>query len=240
MKSEIAGSPVRLHVEFKVDEEFVMPDPGSVFLTIRGTDGALLDGYIQAPQPNPTINSLNLILPADINLLGQDSDFEIRFCRVDFLYENKPQSVEISYRLIPFIAMTANPDSVRAVIGCRYQELPNEDIDLYSAYLSLKSYSGFVVALQSSSVMNLKANRALELREAIRVIPSLQNRLFNKEEKDNAAVTRNKLDLDRLVMDLSAALGLLLDELSVNVGGLVSDAPSIMVVSSPIDPVTGT
>ncbi|WCD44152.1 hypothetical protein Lumi_013 [Xylophilus phage Lumi] len=239
MRPQIAGNPVKLHVEFKVDDEYVMPDAGSVLLTIRGTDGVVIDGYNLAPQTDPSVNTFNIILPSDLQVLSSGSDFEVRYCRVDFMYQNKAQFIEENYLVIPFVPMRTNEESVRGKIGCAYHELPDDDINIYGAYLVLKSgYVDFPSWLRATDLKAHYANEALAYQAALVAAPSMQQRLFKSESKDNAQSVRNTLDMTVLLGSLRQGRDDALAAVGIEAGGSVAVAPDIFVVSLPTDPVT--
>ncbi len=236
-----ANTSVAVAVPFLVDGEFVIPDAGSVTLTVRGNDGAVLAGYNELPIADVTQTSTLLTIAPEANGIGANP-METRYLRVSYLVGNVPGLFSYAYRLTPFLPITAGPEDVRRVTGIDYKALPDSDVDVHEAYFKLAKDVGavFVTALTSPGRAAISANNMIALQAAILLLPSLQNRVMKSETSHNEIYIRNTLDLAQLAADLQAALldetNAMLEELGNAVTSVISP---IFLVTSPVDVITG-
>lgn len=232
----LSGKSLSLYLEFKKDGEFVQPDPGSIYLTIRNHQGTPISGYDGAVQPNVTGTTLLLTIPQAVNqTVGAR---ENRFVRIDFTAGGTPLFIEARYKLTTFIPINATPEDVRNILGLREKELKDSEIDLYEAYFQLVDNAPLLLdALKASDSRTLYANRAIALKAAIELIPSMPIRTLKEESLNNASAVRASIDWELLAAQLSGQLSdsleLIVEEAVVSVG-----ATPLLVLSIPIDPVT--
>lgn len=232
----LSGQALSLYLEFKKDGEFVQPDPGSLYLTIRNHQGAPISGFNKAIQPNVNGTTLLLNIPDTVNVVS--SGRETRFVRMDFTYGGLPLFIETRYKLTSFIPITAMPSDVRNLLGVREKELKDEEVDLYEAYFKLTSVApALLTALQASDDRSMYANRAIALKAAIDLIPSMPVRTLKEESLNNASAIRASIDWELLAAQLSGQLSDSLDLIVENAVVDVSFSP-IFMVTSPTDPVT--
>lgn len=233
-----ANSDVSIPVSLSLNGQLIIPDEGSLKLTLRDNTGAVLPGFDRLSQPDPLSISSEIVLTilAAQNTLAVDSDFETRYATLEFTYQEIPGFNKFSYNLAPFIPLTVEPEDVRRVLGLEAEELPDEDIELIGSYFQLKSDFGdnFTEALTATGISKLHANEAVVIREALRVFPSLQNRVLSIEKTDAYEYTRAKGDLSKLKAQLETRLSGLLTLIAKD----QASTPILFMVSNPTDPVT--
>lgn len=241
MDWRLSGQDQAVLLMFKFDGQFVVPDGASVRLTVRGNDGAALAG---ATLPE-TIDSTQttVTVPAASNSLPDGKLFETRYVRLDFTVNGVPSFAQSAYRIHRFIPHAVDADAVRALVGADSQELPDNDIDPISAYFSLLSEHGSKItqALSNSDVTCLAANKAIALRTAIDLCPSLPSRLVKMEKADTSQFQRVDMDFKKLEDDLRAQLVAALDVITTGTVGVstVTEIPTFFVVTNQTDRITG-
>lgn len=228
-----------LYVEFLSDGEFVVPDSGSLFLTLRGNAGAVIGGYDNLALPDVTVSTMSYTVPQAVNVIGA-VDFETRYSRVDFKVGGKPFVSEQTYKLGPFVPISAEEAEVRAIFGVRDLELPDADIDLRGAYYLLKeAYPEAMATALTTTATSWWANRAIVLTAAQQVAPSMPVRALKEEGLNNATQIRASIDWERLMAaissELAATIGKLQEAASVSSSGGLTP---LLVLSLPTDPVT--
>lgn len=232
----LSGQALTLYLEFKKDGEFVQPDPGSLYLTIRNHQGVPISGYNKSPQANVSGTTLMLSIPEAVNEVAAGR--ETRFVRMDFTYGGLPLAIEHRYKLTSFVPITAMPDDVRNLLGVRQKELKDEEVDLHEAYFQLTSIaSGLLEALQASDDRSMYANRAIALRAALNLIPSMPVRTLKEDSLNNASAVRASIDWELLAAQLSGQLADSLD-LIVEDAVIESTFTPLLMLTNPTDPVT--
>ncbi|RQR63891.1 hypothetical protein DIE18_07095 [Burkholderia sp. Bp9125] len=237
-----AGEDLTFEVELMAGGVQAQPDAGSVTYTVRDQSGAVLAGLDHAALDVPGTTA-QILLPAHVNGITAGNDTETRFVFLAFKTSGQSRQQQVAYGLHPFIPMSADADAVRGLMGVSVDELPDEAIDLIPAYYSLRADYGtdFTNALVvGDSRTRSAANRALAARAAIDALPSFQLRLVQSKQVENSNFSRwDWVDLDKLKEDLTTQLGASLAQLSDTLARTVAVTPTIFVVSSPTDPVTG-
>lgn len=236
-----ASTSVAVAVSFLADGEFVIPEAGSVTLTLRGNDGTVLAGFNEVPVVDPESTTMLLTLPPEVNGIGSNP-LETRYVRISYRVGNTPLAFEYVYRLTPFLPVAATAFGVRSVIGVDFKTLPDSDVDLYEAYFKLKKDVGalFVTALTTAGQAAIYANNMITLQAAILLLPSLQNRVMKSETSHNEIYLRNTLDLEALSASLESRL---LEETAAmqdaSDNPVTSAITPIFFVTSPVDVITG-
>lgn len=225
------------HVDFLFDGEFVRPDPSSVAITLRKEDGEILDGWDAQTFPDDGTTGINFVVPVEFNLSTEEIGY--RFVEVSYLFQGKPVTHSFSYALIEFIPLHVTPQTVRGLIGSQYKEVPDSDIDVVQAFFDLrKMYGpGFEVAVRAISY-NAYAHRAVALKAALNLLPSLQTRLWKQERNDTSEWQRFSINLEDLRASLQADLEAALGEIT-DLESITTDY-SLLMVTSPTDIITNT
>lgn len=239
MNWNIAGKALSLYVEFKQGGEFVIPDVGSLKLTLRGNDGVVLVGYDASALADTLLSTLVVVVPSDVNVVTTPP-VETRFMRLDFTAGGQPLFIEQSYNLSPFLPLIATPSDVRARFGARVAELPDSDIDLIGAYFTLLEdyHSAMSNALVQTTTRRL-ANTAVILKTALLLGGSMPGRMLKEEALNNASNLRGVIDWEALQRKNEAELAITLNKLEIAASATAVVLPSpLMAVSLPTDPVT--
>lgn len=239
MKRHLAGKASPLYVEFQQEGEFVIPDVGSVFLTIRNTTGLVLAGYDALAIPGVILSTFTYAVPQAVNVIGV-VDFETRYVRFDFRCAGKPLVMEQVYQLSNFVPLTATPAEVRSLFGARDRELPDSDIDLLGGYFALRAkYPTEMVTALTGVTTAQDANRAVVLTTGLQLFPSIPSRILKEEGLNNATQIRASIDWETLHRQLLAELGVVLGRLQAEASVSVVALPTpLLVLTNPIDPVT--
>jgi hypothetical protein len=237
MKWFQAGEDLTFDIEIIVDGVPAQPDDGTVTATVRDQSGAVLAGLDHKPITVPGTTA-SILVPAGANAIAGDT--ESRFVTLSYIASGQSRQQQASYALYPFLPIEASADAVRGLLGVSRDELPDDDIELVPAYYDLKADNGdaFANAFTATDRKRQQANRALALRAALDALPSLQLRVFQARQYENATFTRfQAVDFAQLRDDLTAQLKLALNGVASNT---TITYPTLFVVSIPTDPVTNS
>lgn len=230
-----AGEAATLAIDYTVDGQFVVPD--SAAFQVRDPSGALL---LSGSMPAAT-TSEPLEIPAPQNVLGDGNSFETRFVLIQFLHDGHAFEHRLSYRIAPFLPFTGTPGQVRAELGLDPAELPDEDIDLPSAYLELvaNAEAAFTAAFLASSVRGLAANQAVVLQAAVNVVHTLEMRAAATMRSEDHLFSRfTGIDFAALAARLQNRLAKLISTASGETVSLTTGG-ALFTLSTPTDAVTG-
>lgn len=235
----LAGEAVTITVPFTRDGEPFVPDANSVSWSLRGHDGSVLVASTTLSGITDTLAAIN-IAAANHNIVA-GRVFEKRALTVRASSNGSPYTRTVAYRIHTWLNLSVTEASVRDYIGCDDAELPDEAIDLLGAYLKVASRAGQAVlddALTSGTLRELQANSAVVAQGVLDCLPGLAQRLAKKETDGNRNIERFSLDIEQLERSAREALRIALEAVSA-----VNDAtttPTIFVVASRTDPITGT
>lgn len=240
MQYRLLGEPATFTIDFKVDGEFVVPDESSVFLRVRDGQGLPYPQYDKVLLAGVSSTTTQVEIEASVQT-GLDS-FMTRILTVYFDYQGREYSVNIPYVVYSFVPLTVTEDNVRSLVGAEYREIPDSDIDIIGRYRILVQLHGstFTDALRNDSISN-RANLALAYFTALSLIPQLRSRLLSRERNDTSEFERFKVDFDKLeamlIAQFQSEMAAVLDLSGVSGG---STDYSLMIVTTPTDPVTNT
>lgn len=236
MEWRMAGRDSLFNFDILVEEEFAVPQAGSIKLTMRSGNGSIIAGYDRLSLPDTTLSSVAVTIPAAENNITA-SLFETRYLNLEYVVAGAPYEQNVVYRLTSFLPIQVRPKDVRALVGAEAKELPDSEIDIFESYLLLlESYGdAFSDAISSDTNASIHANRALALRAAIEVLPALPAKLRALEKFNNAEIQRQKINFKTLRADLEAKLAVELDTMFGGAGA----STTIFMVSQPTDPITG-
>lgn len=195
---------------FLVDGQYVIPDSGSVVASLRGNDGSLLGGTVATTVSGTQATAVTTSLQ---NSLPDGKLFEARYLQLDYAVNGVPCVVKHPYRIHKFIPHTVDCDTVRALVGAEFQELPDSAIDVTAAYFSLVNSYGTRLsdALVRSDIASIEANNAIALKAAVELCHSLPTRLLQIEKSDTSQAQRSDVDFLKLEEDLKGKLTASLD-----------------------------
>ncbi len=220
--------------------EFVIPDAGSLTVTLRDHTGAVLAGYDALSLPDVALPLVQLVVPSGINAIDPAGLAETRYVKFSFTVSGLPYSQSANYRLTPFLPIQKNAQNVRDLLGAAETELPDSAIDLIEAYFKLADEVGvaFTAAMIATTRANICANNMVALQAAITTIPAMQTRLLKSEKSHDEGFERSKIDFAKLEVDLVAQLA---GETASMIDGTVIavSSPAIFAVTTPTDIITG-
>ena len=213
----IANEPVNLTLSFMVDTpnglDYAPAIDGSVKYTLRDHFGVPLFGLMDVPVPTPGEPSeVGIVIPGSYN--AKTTEVARRTITYQWVSGGQLYSRRFAYYLVDWVNIDAEPAAVRAALGVNVGELPDRDISLVTAYLALKSSVGPGVdaALAAGDVTTIKINRAIVIREALRLLPSLRLKAARSESSGSESFQRFDIDWDALRDDLRAELEELLPD----------------------------
>lgn len=243
MDWRLAGQAQSVVLEFLVDGQPVVPDASPIRFTAWDHVGLVIQSY-DFEQPTGAIpTQMEVVLDAALGTIPAGALFETRYLRADFQYDSKPYFVQKTYRLHHMIPMTADTQTVRALVGADPEELPDSDIDMMTSYITLVGTLGASLdaALRRTDGIAMAANRAISLQAALLLFPSLRTRLLKSEKADNSAFQRQDTDFDQLEADLRAQLLNSLKEINDALSGIVTSAAGLdfFQLTSQTDRITG-
>jgi len=210
MQDFLAGEDIQLSFVFGTGAEPVIPDVGSVTYTLLGPAGNPIDGMQNVPITTDAATfSTRVSVPASYNEIGVNKAFDRRSLLVRWTKGGVSDWMRLNYRIIPNFPFTVTPAAVRAFLGVNKGELPDEEIDLFSAYIYVQeAVSDPIIlsnALSSGDRVELLANDIIAMRAAIDLIPSLQNRVAQSEKNGVMGFDRIKIkDYSGLLADAYA------------------------------------
>lgn len=233
----ITDTALTVRLEFLVGGVPVVPDPGSVQVTLRGNSGEVLDGPTGFTVPG---TYLDYSVDALDNTPAIPGTLETRFVHGFFTYQGFPHTIRVNYRLVAFIPMTCTPETVRSLLGMTQDELEDGDVDLIQAYFTLLTpIPSLPDLLASGGVTSLSANDAIAVQAALLKATSLASRFASSQEEADSKFTRlGKLDPYRMVEQLQATLADLIGTLS-GVSAYDANPVRFLVAARTIDPITG-
>ena len=228
-----AGEPLSLTVDFLVDGEFVIPSTASY--SLRDHSGLAIG---DSTTVNPTGTSMIIEIPALSNEIQVSSLFENRFLIVKFVHEGNSHTKTYPYKLTQFVPIAATVDDVRRLTGLNSRELPDQDIDLTSAYFSLfDAYAAdFSTQLVATDFRCRQANEAIALQAAIDVVSSFPLRVPVSVANEDAEFRRTaSIDFAALERELRRKL----QQALTSVLSVEETTIGVFSVSTPTDPYTG-
>jgi hypothetical protein len=238
------GDNVTIVVPFLIDSEYSTPDTGSVSYSVRDNTGTLISAltnvsvYVAAG-----LTEFPFQIPGSYNAVSLPT--EIRSLIVTYKVGGNPYQFVQAYRLNPWLNITGSPDDVRRQLGLSSTELPDADVDFYSAYYlldaqinTLTQSTGMLAAALQSGTINAKyANDALVYKAAFDLMPSLPARLLQKEQMGTTSYQRySGFDFGAL-HDMIADL---LEDALTNITGMASTFPSLLTVGQRPDILKGS
>lgn len=226
------GDDHTIVIDFIVGGQFV--EPTSASMTLRDHTGQVIVSSVALTVEG---SSAVVSIEGSNNSPLVQGEVENRYLNVYFLYGAKQHRIDLSYRVGPFIPLSATPADVRAQLGLDASELPDEDVDLGRAYLSLVQEYG--TAFQDAFVDGILWAPALDAvvyQATLEILDSLQFRagvMFSSEESRFQRM--QEFDIPRMRMDLGRKLSSKLD-IALNRDPEVVQS---LALATPTDVITG-
>jgi hypothetical protein len=243
VKNFLAAKDVSIDVLFEQGVDTVVPDVGSVKYTLYDNNGAAISGAVDVPVTTTTATTSIAVLTT----AGQNTKalaFETRTLVVTYKVSGGTRTQTYQYRLTNNVPFSINEDSVRSFIGVSRTELPNQDIDIYMAYIGVCADIGSTAvnaALVAADATQIAVNKAIVCQALIDILPGIQLRLLQDSHSNTAQVTRfYKMDFEAL---MDRILGIYDDAIAVIVPdpspGTIGAGVLMGVTTMVPDPVTG-
>lgn len=239
----VSSTPVTLWVDFEAPQGLVIPDAGSVSYSLYDGQGVPLT-VDEALTPEADATGVSIKIPAISNVIAPDRFFERRTALVSWTANGRGYSARSGYRITELPNYGVVPADVRTYLALNEDELRDDEIDLFTAYVVLAGVIGkdrLDEALGAGTLVEVRASRAVMLTAATALFPSLRYRIAQ-------AKTDGTLKFERL-KDASAFDGLVgatADELRQITEELTGDTTASEVVpfflglsTNTTDPVTG-
>jgi hypothetical protein len=230
-----AGEDLTFDIEIIVGGVPAQPDDGTVTFSVRDQSGQIIAGLDHQPLTVPGTTA-SISVPAGANQIAGET--ESRFVTLSYIAGGQSRQQRAAYSLHPFLPIEASEDTVRGLLGVSADELPDDDIELVPAYYDLLADNGdaFSNAFTTTGQRRQQANRALALRAALDALPSLQLRVFQARQYENATFSRfATVNFAQLRDDLTAQMKTALN--GVNSTTSIT-YPTLLVIAVPTDPVT--
>lgn len=238
----IAGEAGKLPIKFERGGAPLLPAVGSVFFTVRDHAGVPMSAYSNvAVTTDPTTFSVSLDIPAGVNTIANGKFFERRTLSVAYVVGGVSYLDSYSFRIIPFLNHSVTPDAVRGFIGVNDGELENSDIDITAAFMKAGVEVGMeamATALASGTLKEIKANDLVLMRTVLDVLPSLKQRIAQREEDGVKSFERPKI-IDFTALQTEAERRYL-DAYGIVFEGIVAETDyTIFAVTQDTDRLTG-
>lgn len=176
-------------------------------------------------------------LPATFVILEQGKSYKQCFLAVNVLHGDGGESYNVPFKIISFVPISVTASDVRKLLGVDQYILGDDSVDLYESYYQLVQEQGEVFSeamFGTSEDAYFKANRAVALKCAIALCPTLQVIVPKTETDSIVSQTRFNIDFEALKKSLEAELFAVISEV---VGGSVPNTE--LYVGAMDDIVTG-
>lgn len=242
MQDFFSGETVKLSFVFGLGDEPAIPDIGSVTYTVFSAGGLPLAGLENVSfTTNAASFGGTITIPAAENGIAPGKTFDRRSVLIRWTEDGADDWMRIGYRLIPNTPYSVTPATVRSFLGVNKNELPDEEIDLFGAYIYVQEAVSdptiLTAALSSGDRTELVANDVIAMRCAIDIIPSLQNRVAQSEKNGVMGFDRIKIkDFSQLLADAYARYhnGLSLVDTNASTAADVT----LLITTTDTDPIT--
>lgn len=241
MLTFIAGQDITVDVLFvKGVDETVVPDIGSVKYDLFDNSGAPLDAAV-AVTTDGTDTHIPIPILAAKNAKASGKDFEMRTLRVHWEDDGAPYITEIQYRIADFVPHSVSPLGVRSLLGLAKNELPDEDLDIYAAYVEVAEDIGsaaLLTALTAGNSSTISANRAIAAKTLLNVLGSIEIRTMQEDKSNTAQLSRfSKIDFATVRAWLQKLYD---DAVDVVVPPSTTGSDAVLITTMPtIDSITG-
>jgi hypothetical protein len=236
----IGGTPSALTIPFLVGNQPVVPDVGSVTYTIRNQAGAAMPGLEDiAYVTTAATYQMVILVPSSAHQIDPSRVFERRSVIVKFTIQGQELQLNRAYRVVPEPIHSVSAQQVRAFIGIEDHELPDADIDLFSAFLTVQKEVGadlLASTLASGTAEEIAANTLISMRAVLDVLPSAKQRMAQSEKNGVKEFSRVDLkELDKLKAEAESRYQEALDLVVVK----TEVTPTYFLITTNTDAITG-
>lgn len=236
-KYVVSGKAVSIRFDFLVEGQAVIPS--SATYSVLKNDLTVVSGLNnQSLALAPDTNYVNVTVPdvANVSTLLN----EVRYINVDFIYQGKTYNLSKHYFLVPAINFPLSAGEVRAVLGVSETEVPDEFIDILSAYEEIKTS----VSLNVSTILTTGSSllptliKAVKYKAALNCSIAIETLVMQSEQADNTLYLRfQKIDFAAMRQEILARLNESTRKLDNILDGGTTQIYGIVAVGT--DPVTG-
>ena len=235
MKYVQTNSDFPYRVNYMVNGEPVIPS--SAKISVLDQSGGYPGNIVEATLDVTSTGTTYVILSSANQ---RNSDYDIRYIVVQFTYNSVVYTMQDMYALQDSMRLPVTPNDVRALLSMNSTELPDESIDLFSAYAQFQNDLGtdvnLTTLLNSGSALIPNIMRGIAAYAALNSTVAIELMLYQSEQADNTLYTRfAKLDFESILARLR---GLIADALG-EVGATTITDITIFRVFTDTDPVTG-
>lgn len=236
----IAGTPTALTIPFVLGTVPVAPDVGSVSYTVKDQSGSSMVGLTDLQYlVTGTVYQMQILIPSSAHQISTSRRFERRSVVVSFKVGGDEAQITRTYRIVPEPIHTVVPSDVRSYIGIEEHEMPDDEIDLLSAFLLVEKDIGVDVltpALTSGTTAEIAANTLIRMRAVLDVLPSAKQKMAQSEQNGVKQFSRVDLkELDKLKVEAERRYQEALDELVIP----VETAVTYFLTTTNTDAITG-
>lgn len=235
----LAGAATSVRFELQSPTGTLIPDANSVSYRIFDQNGVAIGPAV--PVTTTSVDTwISVPLPEELMTIDPARRFEKRTVVLNWTSKARAYSDRKSIRIIPFLNMTANGQQVRSALGLNDDELLDDEIDLFSAYLTIETFVTQPImeaALASGTNDEVFINGAIVAQAALDILPTLLGRMMSAQTDGVVKSERfaKGPDLNRLQAALVARRD---DALSVFVE-ITATVPILVGLTSPVDVITG-
>lgn len=229
-----AGTALTQLVEFADG----FPDGNIDWELLDGTGGVLTAGNV-APEAASVSAVITITGPQNVIVEAGDPLFAHRELSWSYTVGGIGQSGRLRYRLEAFLPLGVSEEGVRGKLGVEDHELEDAKIDLVSAYSNFQATVGAAELAAVEGQAILVACDAIEALAALRILPTLQVSLANKESSGTNQFSRDKIDWKALRAHLENLLALGYAAVNPATDTTANLAPLLVVVVRD-DPVTNS
>lgn len=201
-----SGLSQTFDVPLKTMEGLAPAMPGVASWTLLKADMTAVQGVGASLETQEGDTVLSIEVPAE----GHDKtgDTEARFIQLSWTSNGKPRRCHFGYLVVDWAPIITTTDAVRDFLGAHPAEIPDASIDIWAAWLHLRTKLGAQAALNrllATDGSALTLNKAIACRAAIEVAMWMKLRLASKMSSETLSFQRfANIDIDALIRDLGA------------------------------------
>lgn len=239
MRTYLAATDITLVIPLRLNGEPFIPDTGTVKYTLRDGAGAVMAGFEDITVSMGVADTEAVIVVAAAqNALGSGR-FAKRTLVVKASKATRPVTFQETYRLTSWLNTTVSPQDIRNFIGIGPGELPDDAIDIVTAYFDVEDEVTEAILtekLAGADADERSANNAILAKSVLNLIPSLQLRITQSESNGVFQATRPKINIAELEMRAQALYSDAVDAFASRLE--ITGDILVTAVLSP-DPITG-
>lgn len=241
----IASDTISIPVEFKASGgQLVVPDADSFNYTVIRLDGTVVLASV-TPSLSETATEAIVTLSSPTTNMVTANDSESLIFKYSYDFEGLTFTNRLYLTLRPEPKYVVSAEKVRNTIGATELTLPDDMIDLHSAYVELKNSSDLGEAnldtlLLGGGYLAEQANRAILYLAALESLDRLALTLIKTHTEDNISVTHFETDLAALKSKMKGEYYTAVSKLNATLETELLTVSDLFVVATPTpDPTTG-